>query len=346
LTFISAVGSAAQSTLGCLPAGAPTIEIGWEPLCPNAPIIAVTNNYQIELRLAGRGSEQVLLCRFNISTHDPLQIRRLLGRAYNDRRTTHFTAGLILLLALCGWVIGGDEAAQSLVVGATPPREPTSLPSQEAMRQRFGASLLNPAAAPKLFAALREVSRRARLPQTPSLYVIPGRDQMNAYALGSPDASTITLTEGLLRGMHPAEITGIIAHEVAHICSSDGWTMSFAGALQQAITSVAPAGCLLAHARGAHSPLRSLETLLACAPALARLLYLGLSRVRELDADALALQLTDDPRNLVAALAKLEHHHNGPAVLSAAVSGADVTRYLRSHPTTHDRVGMLLDLAA
>ena len=50
---------------------------------------------------------------------------------------------------------------------------------------------------------------------------------------------------------------------------------------------------------------------LASTPAIARLLFLAFSRLRELDADALAVDLIDDPEALAAALSKLEHFHSG-----------------------------------
>ena len=46
--------------------------------------------------------------------------------------------------------------------------------------------------------------------------------------------------------------------------------------------------------------------LLAASPQLALLAQLGLSRVREFDADRMAVELTGDPHGLASALAKIE----------------------------------------
>jgi heat shock protein HtpX len=70
-----------------------------------------------------------------------------------------------------------------------------------------------------------------------------------------------------------------------------------------------------------------------------------LCRSRELDADATALELTEDLRALVAALDKLERHHAGSAPLAAAAIADGSLRLLRSHPTTSERVDALLSLA-
>jgi heat shock protein HtpX len=80
-------------------------------------------------------------------------------------------------------------------------------------------------------------------------------------------------------------------------------------------------------------------------PTIGRILRLALSLIRELDADAAALELTGDPLSLVAALDKLERHHTGFPVISVAASQDGPTSFLRSHPTTGERVGALLSLA-
>jgi len=170
---------------------------------------------------------------------------------------------------------------------------------------------------------------------------------MNAYALGGPEHSAIVLTEGLLRGMTREEIAGILAHEVAHIRNNDTWTMSWATALRRAIDWTSLAGLALLRTRHNHDAMRAsrpLATLLSAAPTLGQLLGLALSRVRELDADATALELTGDSRALIAALGKLERHHTGSALMSVSALGHDPMRLLRSHPATSERVGTLLNL--
>jgi heat shock protein HtpX len=89
----------------------------------------------------------------------------------------------------------------------------------------------------------------------------------------------------------------------------------------------------------------SLAALLRAAPSIAQLLCLALSRTRELDADATALELTGDWQALIAALRKLERHHAGFLVPSAAARDDGTMRLLRSHPATSERVGALLCLA-
>ena len=78
-------------------------------------------------------------------------------------------------------------------------------------------------------------------------------------------------------------------------------------------------------------------------PAIGQLLCLALSRIRETDADATALELSDDPHALVAALHKLEDYHAGSRL--PAPAGPEHLPALCSHPATWERVGLLMQLA-
>ncbi|VCW39305.1 Protease HtpX [Klebsiella pneumoniae] len=82
--------------------------------------------------------------------------------------------------------------------------------------------------------------------------------------------------------------------------------------------------------------------LLAVAPQLALLAQLGLSRVREFDADRLAAELTGDPHGLASALAKIERVSRS-ARPAAARMGQSGTLRLRTHPATAERIERLLE---
>lgn len=268
-------------------------------------------------------------------THLPADMRRRLNRATSDQTTGHLTAGLVLLLALCGWVHAGDDGAQRAVVASVPPATPP-LPSTAQMHRRYRARRLERWEAPRLFAIAGSMCDRARLTNLPDIYVLPDIDAMNAYALGNRDAAAITLTEGLLSRMTPDEVAAIVAHELAHVCNDDGATMALAFSLQRAISWWAMAGALGKPAHVHASPSLA-YWVFNSAPAIAELLCLGLSRVRELAADALALDLIADPRALSSALLKLDRHHQG-ARPPAFDASSELLAYLHSHPLVAQRV--------
>jgi heat shock protein HtpX len=85
--------------------------------------------------------------------------------------------------------------------------------------------------------------------------------------------------------------------------------------------------------------------LLAASPQLALLAQLGLSRVREFDADRLAAELTGDPQGLRPRWRK----SSGSAAPGAAWLwpgwGNPEPSWLRTHPATQERISRLLTLA-
>jgi heat shock protein HtpX len=273
-----------------------------------------------------------------------------LRRSFHQKTPNHQSsalviAGMTLLLAVCGWIVGGTKGVHRALTGGAPRANGPAF-SRETMYWWFGARLLRPAELPELFNILAEVCGRAGLSRLPDLYCLAAPRVMNAYALGGPEGAAIILTEGLLRGMARGEIAGILAHEVAHIRNNDTWTMSWAAALRQAIEWTSLTGLVLLRAQ--HSGMAAnppLAALLRAAPSIAELLRLALSRTRELDADATALELTGNLQALIAALDKLERHHVGFPALPVAACEDGPMRLLRSHPAASERVGALLSLA-
>jgi heat shock protein HtpX len=274
-----------------------------------------------------------------------LRLERQFNRSANRQHSGKVMAGMLLLLAVCGWIFGGNDGVRGAVAGSVLRLDDMDI-SPEVMERRFGAHLLRPEQMPLIFERLREICRRAGLLRPPDLYYLPTPLSMNAYALGGAGRSAVVLTQGLLDRLTPAEVAGILAHEVAHIRNNDAFAMTWATKLQHAVATMSLAA--LAAVRGHGWPGSSVTPLamfLFSAPAIGQLLYLALSRVRELDADALALELIDDPQSLVTALHKLEHFHFGFHLPSHAALEDGLARFLRSHPVTAERVAILLRLA-
>jgi heat shock protein HtpX len=301
----------------------------------------------VELHLPTDQPGVVLRCGTDVHSQDQELSRfpRPAHQAANHRSSAWAIAAMTLLLAVCGWIVGGTEGVHRALAGsASRPNGPAI--SREAMFRWFGARSLPPDELPELFNILIDVCSRARLSRLPDIYCLPGPADMNAYALGGPGGAAIVLTEGLLRRMTRDEIAGILAHEVAHIRNNDAWTMSWAAALHRSIEWTSLAGLALLRAQhGGMALRRPLAALLRAAPIIAQLLRLALSRTRELDADATAIELTGDSQALIAALNKLERHHAVFPALSVAPFEEGPMRLLRSHPATSERVGALRSLA-
>jgi heat shock protein HtpX len=322
----------------------PLIQLAMVPATPHEwlPQIYTFGPGVVEIHVCAGQPGTVLRCRIEGSTRGLRHLQRCLNRARNHQRSAQVMGGLVVLLALCGWIVGGEEGALSAMFQGLSVADHGDSP--DAIPRQCGVQLLRPADMPALFEMLANICGRARLSRMPHLYYLAAPHNMNAYATGSADRSAIILTEGLLRGMTLAEVTGILAHEVAHIRNDDAWAMTWAAAMCHTIALTSQAG--LQHLRRCNRVPGPHRTLLAGAPIIAYLLYLGLSRIREFDADAVALELVDDPRALIAALAKLERYHTGVRPFSPRVPSEDSVRFLCSHPATSERVGILLQLAA
>ena len=214
----------------------------------------------------------------------------------------------------------------------------------------YGARPLHPDEAPDLWAVLRVLAARAGLPTVPVPHYVPS-GVVNAFATGSKHHAAIALTDGLLRSLTPRELTGVLGHEIAHIANEDLRVMGLADSISRLTHLLALLG-LLAIVLSLPTLLLGVTEvnwpallLLAVAPQLALLAQLGLSRVREFDADRLAAELTGDPHGLASALAKIERVSRSWRAWLLPGWGNPEPSWLRTHPATAERIERLLELA-
>lgn len=214
----------------------------------------------------------------------------------------------------------------------------------------YGARPLHPDEAPDLWAVLRELAARAGLPAVPVPHYVPS-GVVNAFAIGSKHHAAIALTDGLLRSLTPRELTGVLGHEIAHIANEDLRVMGLADSISRLTHLLALLGQLAivlslpALLLGVTEVNWPALLLLAVAPQLALLAQLGLSRVREFDADRLAAELTGDPHGLASALAKIERVSRSWRAWLLPGWGNPEPSWLRTHPATAERIERLLELA-
>ncbi|EJB3708097.1 M48 family metalloprotease [Escherichia coli] len=214
----------------------------------------------------------------------------------------------------------------------------------------YGARPLYPDEAPDLWAVLRELAARAGLPAVPVPHYVPS-GVVNAFATGSKHHAAIALTDGLLRSLTPRELTGVLGHEIAHIANEDLRVMGLADSISRLTHLLALLGQLAivlslpALLLGVAEVNWPALLLLAVAPQLVLLAQLGLSRVREFDADRLAAELTGDPHGLASALAKIERVSRSWRAWLLPGWGNPEPSWLRTHPATAERIERLLELA-
>jgi heat shock protein HtpX len=91
----------------------------------------------------------------------------------------------------------------------------------------MGAREVSPAEAPQLHAMIDRLCVQADLPK-PRVAVANTR-MPNAFALGrSPKSATVCATTGIMDLLSPAELEGVLAHELTHVANRDVLVMTLA----------------------------------------------------------------------------------------------------------------------
>ncbi len=96
----------------------------------------------------------------------------------------------------------------------------------------------DPRKPPSCTETVQTLCQRANLPM-PKVYVIP-QEAPNAFATGrNPEHAAVAVTEGLLKLMGREELTGVLAHELAHVRNRDILIGSIAATMAGAIMLLA-----------------------------------------------------------------------------------------------------------
>lgn len=207
----------------------------------------------------------------------------------------------------------------------------------------------------------------------PKVYVVDDPSP-NAFATGrTPERAAVTVTTGLMQQLSRRELTGVVAHELAHIRNRDISVTTIAVLTAGTIAVLADLAMRLAwifalsgdgRSRGRSSGNQGGIAVVAIAIAFvlyvvalpaALLLRAALSRQRESLADASAVQYTRDPSGIRSALEKLEADTTSPRRVSTATahlwidepkpaSGAQrriLSGLFDTHPPMSERIAIL-----
>src|ERR671928_1599124 len=91
----------------------------------------------------------------------------------------------------------------------------------------MGARVVTPEQAPQLHAMIERLCVQADLPK-PKIAVAQTR-MPNAFAIGrSPKSATVCATTGIMELLSPAELEGVMAHELTHVQNRDVLVMTLA----------------------------------------------------------------------------------------------------------------------
>ncbi|MFN3593950.1 MAG: zinc metalloprotease HtpX [Thiobacillaceae bacterium] len=268
----------------------------------------------------------------------------------NQLQTLLLVLTLLGLSALSGGLLFGETGlwVALIAAGVALIFEPTA--ASWLTLRLYRAQPISPEAAPGLWQTLAWLSERAGLPALPIPHYVAS-PMVNAFAVGNRARSAIALTDGLLRTLTARELTGVLAHEVAHIAHGDLRVMGLADYVSRLTSLFALPGQFLLLLALPMALVAEVEInwwgllLLAVSPHIALIAQLGLSRVREYDADRRAAEFTGDPEGLASALARIERVSRSWRAWLMPGWGNPEPSWLRTHPVTEERVRRLLEMA-
>ncbi|MEA2624548.1 MAG: heat shock protein HtpX [Candidatus Binatota bacterium] len=230
----------------------------------------------------------------------------------NGLKTALLLGALTGLLLFFGQLLGGTSGMQIAFVLAVVMNFGSYWFSDKIVLAAYGAKPIGESEAPDLYRIVRTLAQRAGIPM-PRVYRIP-TDSPNAFATGrNPDHAVVAVTDGILRLLSPAELEGVLAHELGHVKNRDILVSSIAATLGGAImilANMARWGAMFGgygsrDDRDDGGGIIGLLAMTLLAPLAAMLIQMAVSRSREYGADTTGAQLVGDPEPLAAALRKL-----------------------------------------
>jgi heat shock protein HtpX len=254
----------------------------------------------------------------------------------------------LLLLGLCaalgalGWWISGYRLASVLVFCGLLLGVAAYWFAERVAMGMVGARELLPGEAPLLHSSVERLAARAGVLK-PRLYVIPDGFPRALSAGRGAMSSALAISTGVLGWSAPAEVDGLLAHEVAHVKHRDVLVQTTAVVLAATLLEVSRVGGWLS--RG---------LLYVLGPVAASFVHLLLSPRREFEADRLATDLCESPHGLADALLRLERASElvsfqaspatEPLYTINPFAEEGLAKLFVTHPPVAERVRRLRDL--
>ena len=226
----------------------------------------------------------------------------------------------------------------------------------------YNAREVSESDAPQLYNIVKNLAQKAELPM-PKVYIIDDPSP-NAFATGrNPSHAAVAATTGIMNILDYNEISGVLAHEMAHVKHRDILISTIAAAMAGVISMIANIvqwGAIFG-TRDDDDDGGFIGTLVTIiiAPLAAMLIQLAISRSREYDADKTGGELCGNPEYLASALSKIERYAlNAPPLENSNSATAhmfivnpleNTKKFLAglfsTHPATEERITLLHEQA-
>jgi heat shock protein HtpX len=221
----------------------------------------------------------------------------------------------------------------------------------------MGAQEVSPREAPELHAMIERLCVQADIPKP--RVAVAQTSMPNAFAMGrSKKSATVCVTTGIMEILSPAELEGVLAHELAHIRHRDVVIMTIVSFFASIASMILQFGFFFGGDDDENPGFLALVLVALAVYVVSFFLMQALSRYREYAADRGAAEITRRPSALASALMKIsgtmeripqrdlrEHAHSELAAFYiAAPTKKSLFELFATHPPMEKRIAALARL--
>jgi heat shock protein HtpX len=218
---------------------------------------------------------------------------------------TLFLLGLVYAVFI-GVLVAVGAGAGIIVIVAVVLLAAQLFASDKIALATLGAKEVSPAEAPELHGIIERLCVQANLPK-PRVCVME-TSMPNAFAMGrSQKSATVCATSGILQLLEPAELEGVMAHELTHVINRDVMVMTLASFFATLASTIAQFALFFGGGGNSEEEEDIIVVVLVSVAvyAVSFILLRALSRYREFAADRGSAVLTGRPSALASALLKI-----------------------------------------
>ncbi len=279
----------------------------------------------------------------------------------NNIKTVMLMVLMAVIMMLIGGLVGGRTGLTIMLFFSIAMNIYSYWCSDSLVLRWSGAQEVTREQAPQLYDLVEKLASRAGLPM-PRVCIIDA-DEPNAFATGrNPEHAAVAVTTGIMRVLDYNEISGVLAHELAHVKNRDILTSTIASMMATVISYAAQFFMFFGGSRDDDEGVNPIAAIamMILAPIAAMLIQMAISRSREYEADHDGGEICGNPNYLADGLEKIEYYvTHSPETLPDAKpatanmyivnpfegTGKALTKLFSTHPDTADRIARLREQA-
>ena len=279
----------------------------------------------------------------------------------NNIKTVMLMVLMAVIMMLIGGLVGGRTGLTVMLFFSIAMNIYSYWCSDSLVLRWSGAQEVTREQAPQLYDLVEKLASRAGL-LMPRVCIIDA-DEPNAFATGrNPEHAAVAVTTGIMRVLDYNEISGVLAHELAHVKNRDILTSTIASMMATVISYAAQFFMFFGGSSDDDDGVNPIAAIamMILAPIAAMLIQMAISRSREYEADHDGGEICGNPNYLADGLEKIEYYvTHSPETLPDAKpatanmyivnpfegTGKALTKLFSTHPDTSDRIARLREQA-